>query len=158
MKLATLVSLLALSSSLTHAMSCAVPREDEGLLQSQIAFTGEVVAIADSAYTPGKFCTPKSAQNPDCGGRRATVRVTEWLRGSGAATVTVLKEDGCYCFGGHWKVGDHNLFIARKNLVPSKLEGELIAEGICGGTGALDTKRTAAVAKFKSRPIEAQVK
>lgn len=136
-----------------------VPEDDKVVLQgTEIAFTGEVVSLEGSSYAPHPFCWKQSTEKPKCGGRLATIKVAQWLRGTGGETVTVLKEDGCYCLGGYWEAGDKLLVVAEKNRTPSRLKGEFLAKNVCSGTGQLNEKQSALVAKFKTQPIPATIK
>jgi hypothetical protein len=149
---------LCLGTSYVFAMHC-VPNEDEAVIKSaEIALIGEIVAIENSVYQPHAFCWRQSGKKSNCGGRLATVKVSEWLRGSGGETITILKEDGCYCLGGYWKPGEQYLFVAKNNQLPSRLRGDLIAQNVCSGTGLLDSERKSLAAKFRSRPISVQIK
>jgi hypothetical protein len=159
-KLAFLFCVLLVSHA-THGMTCS-PKEDDAVLRdAAIAFVGEVARLDDSDYepfAPSFMCTKRRGEQSDCGARLATINVSEWLRGSGGKTVTILKEDGCLCLGDYWKVGERRLFVAKKNSAPTKWQGEMIAENACAGAGLMDDKKNTLANRFRAQPLPEQNK
>ena len=116
------------------ASTCVEQSPQKIAASAEIAFVGTVTDLAESPYKPWELCWDRSS-SPKCGGKLGTFRVTEKLRGDPGSTVTVLKEDGCYCTGGYWNVGSAYLVVAKPNT--TRNPGQLVASNVCGGTGEL---------------------
>jgi hypothetical protein len=133
------------------AMTCS-PRTVQNIADTaEVAFTGTIVSITESKYVPQELeglCWGPS-EGPRCGGKLATVHVTERLRGQPGDTATVLKQDGCYCTGGYWDVGKTYLFIAKPN--DTKLRGHFVASNICGGTREVGERTARIVEALKAK-------
>jgi hypothetical protein len=154
--------LLALSASFAaQGMMCMQKDDDAVVRESVIAFVGEIVSLDGSdydPYAPAGICAKRGDEHSSCGGKRATISVSDWLRGAGGTTVTILKEDGCSCLGGYWRVGEKRLFIAKKSSETLKWDADLIAENGCSGSGLMDGNKRVLANRLKAQPVPLHVK
>lgn len=125
------VVLLIVCATPAFAITCEKQTPEQVAGAAEIAFVGTVTSVVESDYKPMELCWDRSSGSR-CGGKLGTFRVTESIRGQLTSSVTVLKEDGCYCTGGYWKVGSSYLVVAKPNT--TKMPGQLIASNVCGGT------------------------
>ena len=116
-----------------QGMECSPLSPKEINATAGVAFVGKVQDVAESKYKPISLCWDNSSESPGCGGKLVTFTVTEVLRGTVPPTVSVISEDGCYCLGQYWSVGQSYLVIAKPNT--TELPGDLEAANVCEGTG-----------------------
>jgi hypothetical protein len=130
------------------ALTCSSKSPREIANTAEVAFVGEITAVEDSEYSPHPGLCRTKAKDSKCGGKLASFRVTEVIRGDVPPTVTVLSEDGCYCLGHYWKVKDSYLVIATSNT--TKHRGSLVASNVCGGTGPLNERSSAVIEALRA--------
>ena len=117
----------------TAESSQCIPLSAEQVARTaEIAFVGEVSAIAESSFKPRDYCLNRQPQQPQCGGKRVTFRVVDSIRGRLEPVVVAVAEDACYCFGQYWSHGAQYLVVAKWSLDgPS---GQLVVLDVCHGT------------------------
>jgi hypothetical protein len=103
---------------------------------AEIAFVGEVTAIEESSFRPLDYCWSKKKEQPQCGGKKVTFRVTERIRGNLENVVTAVAEDACYCLGIYWSPKMQYLVVAKPD--PKLVRGPLVVSNGCSGTMTAD--------------------
>ncbi len=114
-------------------MQCAERPFEAQIAQAEVIFLGKIEARTRVKSKPGR-CWDFSTDKPSCGSKVAMFTVERAWKGSPATHVDVVSEDGCYCLGSYFEVGDHYLVFARRH---AGIEADLRANNICFGTRSL---------------------